>query len=222
MRMTDKKLRPAATTGRNRPGGRLTVPTSPPRYDALSDDDLVKRALAGNTGAFEALWSRHEQRCRVVVRRIVRSDADIEDALAQTRLTLLTRAAGYVHGTQFQAWLRRVAWTNALNVAKANRRSPMPASDGNGDRLDWLIDQASEVSQQVNEELHDRGSRLRGLINDLPKHLAAVVWMRAVGGSCGDIASVLGIPAGTVKSRLHAARMALVELERDRGSAGEV
>jgi len=144
----------------------------------------------------------------------------VEEALAQTRLRVLTRVAGYTMGTRYLAWLRRLARTNALDVAKTNRRCPLPGSTD--ERWSWLVDQSVVMPEELETDLHDRGSELRTLIAHLIPRLRDVVLMRAVGGSLDDMAAVLGIPMSTIKSRLHGARTALVELERDRGSAGEV
>ena len=190
------------------------------RYQQLSDDDLVCRYIGGDGRAAEVLWQRHERLCRGIARKVVRGHDNVEEALAQARLTVLEEVGGYRPGTRYIAWLRQVAWTNALDVARANRRCPLPGSTD--DRWSWLVDQAGEVPEDVSSDLHERGGRLRPLIDQLIPRLLDVVWMRAVGASIDTIAAVLGVPMGTVKSRLGAARMQLRELERDAQSAGEV
>jgi len=192
----------------------------PSLYEALSDDELVRLFAAGNPEAVVALWDRHRTGCKRAIRRFISDPTDVEDALAETRLRLLERSSGYTIGTSFRAWLATVARNIARDMARSSRRMRM--LEQSADHWEWLIDDHVELPECIRSEMHRRGSRLRSEIKRLLPDLAAVTWMRAVGASHGAIADVLGEPLGVIKRRVYNARDALAEMERERGSAGEV
>ncbi|HEY8504817.1 MAG TPA: sigma-70 family RNA polymerase sigma factor [Gemmataceae bacterium] len=176
-----------------------------PGAEALTDAELVGRyAEHRDAAAFEVLVWRHGAMVWATCRRILRHEHDAEDAF-QAAFLALARAAGSI-GTRraVAAWLHRVAVNCALKL-KAKRPAAgltdeVPARPQGGP-------EGVEFAAAVDEELDRLPARCR----------AAFVLCCLEGMTSAEAARELGCPAGTVDSRLHAARARLRERLSRRG-----
>ncbi len=184
-------------------------------YGAESELELVQRVKAGEADAFEALIKRHE---RMVFNLLYRMLGDYDDAaeVSQETFLLAYRSIRKFRGeSSFTTWLYRIAINQAKNRLKAvsdlrRRTIPLEVADPDGDGRPNLgipdpgLDPAQESEQQ---EIHDRVHlELNRLDNDdrlliLLRDLQDVPYE--------EMRKILGVPLGTVKSRLHRARLAL-------------
>ncbi|MBI4575066.1 MAG: sigma-70 family RNA polymerase sigma factor [Planctomycetes bacterium] len=176
---------------------------------------LVQRVQGGEAAAFDALVLRYQDRIYNLVRRMVGDDETARD-LAQDVFLKAYRAMGSFKGdARFFTWLYRIA----LNTATSERRKlkvrrvvssldrPARAEDGNGGRPE-PEDRGRPPDQVV------AGSEVEGLIQaaimDLDEEHRAVVVLKDIEDrDYEEIAAILGVPKGTVKSRLHRARVML-------------
>jgi len=166
-------------------------------HEGRTDGALVAAFLAGETAAFDVLVARHERRVYAICYRYFGNAADAEDATQDTFLTLLRRASTYAGTAAFSTWLYRVAM-NACNDL-ARRRSRRPRSVGRD--VEALADRAAPGDPLADREL---GVDLERALARLDETSRAAIVLHDVGGLPYDeVAARLGLPVGTVKSRIH-------------------
>ena len=189
-----------------------------------SDRDLIGRILERDAHAFETLFERYRETVRRHLVRIVRNDTAAQDLVQEIFLRVWTHAEQWNGRGAFKAWLYRIATNLALNYLRSVRRrrehplnvptdwdeaeeeSPVPA---------WMID-ASALGPDAALELAERRQRIRRLIGRLPEEKREVFHLvHEMEMSMRDAADELGIPEGTVKSRLYYAKRRLAREWRD-------
>jgi RNA polymerase sigma-70 factor (ECF subfamily) len=183
-----------------------------------SDQDLVRRVLERNDRAFEALFARYGEMIRRHLARIVHDDAAAQDLVQEVFLRVWTRAEQWDARGTFKAWLYRIATNLALNHLRTLRRrreQPLETlADWDEEEEEsaipaWMID-ASALTPDATVELAERRELLRRLIGQLPDDKRQVIRLvHEMELSLRDAADELGIPEGTVKSRLYYAKRRL-------------
>lgn len=191
---------------------------------AAPDQELMAQLREQDAAAFEALSERYAEPLRRHLLRMVRDSDAAKDLLQDALLRAWTHAAQWDGRGTPRAWLFRVATNLALNHVRAQRRrpqqplEPLPDPVGFDEESSapaWMIDTAAQGPGEA-LELAERLALLRRLVAELPEEKRAV--LRLIHESELDIAEVaraLGIPAGTVKSRLHYATQRLARAMRD-------
>lgn len=161
-----------------------------------SDEDLVAAFVAGEGGAFDQLVERHARRVYAICLRYFGDPADAEDAAQEAFLALYRHAGTFAGTARFSTWMYRVA-TNACNdLARKRARRPQPADR---DVADLAL--VSTPDLLANREL---GMELEAALSELDPEYREPVLLHDVGGfGYADIAAHLGVPVGTVKSRIH-------------------
>jgi RNA polymerase sigma-70 factor (ECF subfamily) len=180
------------------------------------DADLVKRWQAGDEKAFEELIHRHESRVFRLLYRMMGSREDAEDLTQETFLSLHRHGHRFRAESRFSTFVYRVAANAALNRRRSLGRSrarmeKLKNRHAAGDDLpssprdpeDSTL--GAELSEHVRAALENLSPSLR-----MP-----VILYDIEGLPYGEIASVLGIAEGTVKSRIHRARHALRDQLKD-------
>jgi RNA polymerase sigma-70 factor (ECF subfamily) len=168
-----------------------------------TDEQLVVAAQQGDRAALEALLRRHYERLYVVCRRITGHDADAADATQEALIALARGLPGFQRTSRFGTWAYRVAVNASLDELRRRRRRPEPGLDGmpptatTGDDPEGGVDRLDiEVA-----------------LRQLPVDFRAAVVLRDLCGlDYAEIAEILVIPAGTVRSRIARGRAALVPL----------
>src|SRR5579862_9495829 len=89
---------------------------------ALTDEDVVARARAGERPLFEILMRRHNQRLYRVVRAILRDEADCEDAVQATFVSAFLHLEQFHGEARFSTWLTRIALNEALARVRQRAR----------------------------------------------------------------------------------------------------
>jgi len=189
-----------------------------------SDQYLMERVCERDARAFEALFERYGEQIRRHLARITRDDAAAQDLVQETFLRVWTRAEQWDGRGSFKAWLYRIATNLALNHLRSVRRrreQPLNAPDELADDEEensipaWMIDD-SALGPDVILELAERRERLRRLVGRLPDEKREVVRLvHEMELSMRDAADELGVPEGTVKSRLYYAKKRLAREWRD-------
>jgi RNA polymerase sigma factor (sigma-70 family) len=171
--------------------------------EQLGDDELLGRYVRGSdSAAFEVLVWRHGGMVLGTARRLLGNDADAEDAFQATFLTLARKAGSIRHGAGLPAWLQLVTCRIAGRL-RSKRRMQQP-----------LVDIAAPAPSQPD----DLTSALDEEIARLPERFRrAVVLCYLESRSTEEAAAILGIPRGTVLSRLAAARRRLRPRLKRRG-----
>jgi RNA polymerase sigma-70 factor, ECF subfamily len=175
-----------------------------------SEDDaaLVARTVAGDRAAFGVLVERYAGQARRVARAVLGDPDDADDAAQDGFLSALVKLAQYDARRPFGPWLMRIvanAATDRRRRRTVRRAEPLdPSLVGGGPRPDAIA---------VRSEL---GERLRAALKELPeRRRTALVLFDVEGYSHAEIAGILGIPEGTVRSEVFHARRRLRTLLAD-------
>jgi len=187
--------------------------------DATDEDRrLVDRARTGDVRAFEALVRRYERWVFTLALRMVGDRGDAEDIAQEVFLKAYRGLQGFRGGSRFSTWLYAIASHHCLNhlagrdsrARRAERTGNSP--DGQGGVLPSALDRVADASPGPDAVL-ERQELTRAIQNELvqlTEHHRMVIILRDVQGmSYEDIAATLGVELGTVRSRLHRARMEL-------------
>ena len=178
----------------------------------LSDQDLIERIQERDANAFEALFARYREMIRRHVARTVRDESAAEDLVQEVFLRVWTCAEQWDGRGAFKAWLFRIATNLALNHLRTVRRQREQSLEIPADGVDeeyesfvpgWLIDTAS-LGPDALLERAEQYELLQRLVSGLPEEKREVfqlVYEREM--DIRGVAVELGIPEGTVKSRLH-------------------
>lgn len=174
--------------------------------DGMSDAECVRRLQRGETDAFETLVRRHEKTIFNLVYRML-GDYDEAAEISQEVFLSAFRAVGQFRGeANFSTWLYRIALNHASTKRKslgARQQRMVPV-----ERADPLSD-PQPGPPEILEKKQIR-ERVQFALNQLDPEDAEVILLRDLQDVPYDeVARVLDIPVGTVKSRLHRARQAL-------------
>jgi len=189
--------------------------------DAASEAVLVERLREGDASALEALMERYASRVFRVARGIARTDADAEEVVQDVFLALARKIDSFEGRAQLSTWIYRVA-TNAALLKRRGKRVQLEVSleehlptfkeDGHRDGpRDYVL---ADWSRTPEAELLDGEARtvLARAIDQLPDTYRTVLILRDVEElSNEETARILDESVGSIKSRLHRARMALRE-----------
>ncbi|MDD2546666.1 MAG: RNA polymerase sigma factor RpoE [Burkholderiaceae bacterium] len=189
---------------------------SPPPVSADSDFQLVERTVAGDSRAYELLVIKYQRRIERLIGRMVR-DTDLVQDIAQETFIRAYRALHQFRGeAQFYTWLYRIAVNTAKKALLDMKRNPVftesalrsideddetyrPRNESIAEETPESILAAREIAQAVNDAMESLAPDLR----------QAVTLREIEGLSYEEIASVMGCPIGTVRSRIFRARDAI-------------
>jgi RNA polymerase sigma-70 factor (ECF subfamily) len=157
--------------------------------------------------------------------RLTRNPSDAEDLVQEAFLRAYRGFQGFQEGTNLRAWMYRILTNTFINTYRKKQRQPQTVSDE--DIEDWYLydrlgESGAEASAEASvlERIPDED--VQRALEGLPEQFRMAVWLADVEGfSYKEIAEVLGVPIGTVMSRLHRGRKslqkALWESVRERG-----
>lgn len=168
------------------------------------DADLVRRYLEGDVEAFGTLVERHERRVYNLALRMTGREEDARDATQEAFLSALRKLQTFRGEAAFTTWMHRVTVNACYDLLRKRQRAPLlrervedegsrpePASPDHADEIDLSID-------------------VRAALLQVPLDFRAVLILCDVQDlSYEEAAQALGVPVGTVKSRLHRGRVAL-------------
>ncbi len=174
------------------------------------DGQLIKLACEGDASAFDTLVRRHAERLLRMVRSLTSTPEDAEDVTQETLAAAYFKLDSFAGRSSFFTWLYRIA----LNKAISKRRLRRLETTHTGRHLDDApppTDSAQPADSRL--EQNEQLEQLRQAIVRLEPERQKVLVLRDVDGrDYGEIADILNIPVGTVRSRLHRARCDLRQL----------
>jgi len=180
--------------------------------EPLSDEEVVTRVLAGETGMFEIIMRRHNQLLYRVARAILRNDGEAEDVMQDAYVRAYEHLDQFVGKAKFSTWLTRIAVHEALaRQRRGNRNQELePKSERERDPMDRFASLAPNPEQQASNSEVRR--LLEEAVEKLPDAYRTVFMLRDVEEmSTTDAADALEITEDNVKVRLHRARALLRE-----------
>lgn len=171
---------------------------------AHADADLIERYLGGDVEAFEELMRAHEDRIFAVCLRMLRDREAALEATQETFITVFRKADRFAGRAAFGTWLYRVAINTCYDLTRRTRRHKAASLPDTHDPADPAAgDDFSSV--EVRPEIE-------AALDELPTEFrAAVILSDLEGLALETVAEILGVPIGTVKSRVFRGRRQLAE-----------
>jgi len=206
-------------------GGACPHVETPSRPRAPASEDRSGRP--GERDAYEHLISEHLDGLYTTARRLTRHAASAEDLVQETMLKAWRSFHTFQLGTNARAWLYRILMNTYFDAQRKRAREPevVPADDVGDLYLYSRVRDEAALHESTNPEHevldHILDAEMRDSLEALPPpFLAAVLLVDVDGFAYREAADVLGIPVGTIMSRLyrgrHALRRRLVEYARRR------
>lgn len=172
----------------------------------LDDNGLVQRTLGGDRNAFGALVERYQAQVFTIALRMVGDREEAEDVAQGVFLKAYEKLSTFDPKYKFFSWIYRIAHNESVNAIE--RRSKVQALDEGLESADGHAESPDlpEIVQKCLAKLdvHHRSVLVLKYVQDLPYE---------------EIATILGVPAKTVKSRLFSARAVLREIMSREGLA---
>lgn len=185
-----------------------------PILQALSDEEVVERVLAGETELFEILMRRYNQRLYRISRSILADGGEAEDVMQDAYVRAYTHLGQFAGRSRFSTWLTRIAVHEALARARRGKRLVGLSPEREGSMS------ADDRGPEQSAIQRDLQTVLEGAVAALSESFRSVLMLRDVEGlSTAETAECLGISEALVKTRLHRARAALRREMEDRTGA---
>lgn len=175
-----------------------------------ADDQYWADYLAGRPGAFDALVTRYAPDLFGFLYRYVGDAALAEDLAQETLLQVHVSAASFDRARPFKPWMYTIAANKARDFMRSRGRRREQSLDFGSDDADVpsaaaLVPSVEQSAAERSDE-DERRETVRELIASMPEHLRLILVLGYYQQlPYAEIAEILGIPVGTVKSRLHAA-----------------
>jgi RNA polymerase sigma-70 factor (ECF subfamily) len=176
--------------------------------DEQNADDrlLIQRFLSGEEAAFDLLAQRHYRRLDRLAQLVVGNPMAAEDITQEAFLRAYRGLPRFRGESSFYSWMYRITLNLCLNYLRRQPRVPSLAADAPPSHTDVVADPSTLLEDRERQRL------IRGAIDALPPHYRVVVVLRDLEGlSYQEIADLLSIPVGTVKSRLNFGKRLLKE-----------
>jgi RNA polymerase sigma-70 factor (ECF subfamily) len=171
---------------------------------ADQDAALVERYLRGEVAAFDELMLAHQDRVFGICLRMLRDREAALDAVQETSITVFRKASQFAGRSAFSTWLYRVAVNTCHDAARRGlrrRTEPLPEANDPPDATAGDLLASVELRPDLERALDALPSEFR----------TAVVLSDVEGLALQTVSEILGVPIGTVKSRVFRGRKLLAE-----------
>jgi RNA polymerase sigma-70 factor (ECF subfamily) len=182
-------------------------------YQKLSDSDVVARAREGRESAFRELIGRYQRPVFSLIVRLVRDREQAEDLAQDTFIKVLNALDRYDPSYKFSSWIFKIAHNTALDHLRKKQPellsldgSPHAATEAEAEASSFTAVSATETpeeftaSREMGEVIERAIGRLR------PDYRTAILLWHVEGRPYEEIAQVMELPLGTVKTFIHRAR----------------
>jgi RNA polymerase sigma-70 factor (ECF subfamily) len=161
-----------------------------------SERELVDRARVGDVHAFSLLVRRHDHKMRMLAYRLVGEASLMDDVLQDSYLRAFEALPRFRGDSAVGTWLYRIVYNRSIDeLRRLRRQQPVPSPD--------------PVSARFEDDVVARVDLANALAALPTKQRAAVVMVDAMGMEYSDAAKAMGVPVGTVRSRVSRGRAAL-------------
>jgi RNA polymerase sigma-70 factor (ECF subfamily) len=167
------------------------------------DDQLVRKAQRGDSGAFALLVDTHRHRLYTLAVRELGSAADADDAVQEALIRAWRALPRFRAEASFATWIYRIC-LNAIHDQRAR------SARGGGVPLTDVVEPADPRDALVEAELSGDLQQALAALDET--YRTAVILYDVLGRSYGEVAEALGVPEGTVKSRIFRGRTELARM----------
>lgn len=174
--------------------------------DPEGDEVLVRRYLAGDATAFATLVRRHQTRVYNLCLRVLGDADDAADAAQDAFMTALRKLEGFRGDAAFTTWMHRVTVNACYDLLRKRRRQPLLRVATDTDLPETEL--GPPVPDHADEIVGTRDAA--DALRRVPEEFRVALVLADVQDLAYDeIARILDVPVGTVKSRVHRGRLAL-------------
>jgi len=184
---------------------------------SADDRQLIAECLNGDPTAFGVLVRRHQDRLFNTVYRMVGNAEDAQDVVQEAFLSAFQSLEGFKGDSLFFTWLYRIAVNTAISYKRKKRLALSLDIGKNGEQAIDPHDPSDQSRPGYALEQVEQGRRIQLALNRLsPEHRAVLILKDMEGQKYEAMAEILQVPIGTIRSRLHRARLELRDLlEKD-------
>jgi RNA polymerase sigma-70 factor (ECF subfamily) len=184
--------------------------------DREIDQQLVERAQRGDKRAFDLLVVKYQRKLARLLSQFIHDAAEVEDVTQETFIKAYRSLSSFRGDSAFYTWLYRIGINAAKNFLVAQKRRASTTTNEfdievaenfeEGSQLRELNTPENELmSKQIAQTVHQA-------LQALPEELRSAITLREIEGlSYEEIASIMGCPTGTVRSRIFRAREAIAD-----------
>jgi RNA polymerase sigma-70 factor (ECF subfamily) len=180
------------------------------------DGMLIDRSRSGDRSAFDQLITKHHQRAYQYAFRLTRDPEEAADVVAEAFIRMYKALDNFKGDSAFTTWMYRIATNCFLDIRKKKRSKPAISLEATVSTTDGeVVYQFEDMGPTPHDQAEtiETMSVVQRAIAELPEYQRAIILMyHAEMQSYEEIANVLSLPIGTVKSRLNRARMSLRNL----------
>ena len=181
-------------------------------FTKFSDAELLSRYTAGEDAAFREIVNRYKNSLYAFLRQFLNRHDLVEDVFQETFLQLYTSRNSFDTNRPLRPWLFTIAANKAKDALRKWQRTSAVSigtmADSQDLSFDEMLNAVTSDSTLPYEELQkdETASRVGQIIADMPENLREILSLAYFQGfSYKQMAEILSIPIGTVKSRLHTA-----------------
>ena len=175
-----------------------------------TDEKLIGRFQAGDERAYVELVNRYKDRLFNFVVQFLGDVEQAEDVVQDTMIRLYEKKHYYKEIAKFSTWIYTIARNLAnTELRKRKRRKTTYLSQMSKEERQYEI---PAIQDDVDQSLHNEfiQGRIKSAISKLPEHYKTVIILRDIQElSYDDISNIVGVPLGTIKSRINRARLQL-------------
>ncbi len=173
----------------------------------LPDRELVKLCQDGRARAFDELVARHQDRVFNLVYRFCGNHEDACDVTQRALINAFRKIGEFKGDAAFSTWLYRIAFNQSVSFRREQKHRALSLTSKEGEPLHEPADPSSPTEGLESDETRRKVQQALDLLDESDRQ---VILLKDIQGcSYDEIASVLKIPKGTVRSRLHRARLEL-------------
>jgi RNA polymerase sigma-70 factor (ECF subfamily) len=172
------------------------------------DADLIAECLSGRTEAYGELVRRYQDRLFNAVYRFLDSAEDAQDVVQESFLSAYQALDGFEGGSRFFTWLYRIAMNHAIDLKR--KRKVILHMDVYRDEALQPPDEKVESNPEEYVAQQEDCRLVRAALKEVSEEHRMVLVLKDLDGlKYEEIAEILGVPIGTIRSRLHRARLEL-------------
>ena len=177
-----------------------------------SDQSLIDSCLAGRREAFGQLVERYQNRLFHSLLHLLGSTEDAQDAAQDAFVHAFEKLATYRGRSQFYSWLFRIAFNTAVSAKRKTRRMSVSLESRREASGIEPSDMNPSTEPSFAMDVSDRQRLVQQALSELSEEFRTALVLKEIDGmSYDEIADVVEVPLGTVRSRIHRARLELRE-----------